>query len=221
MGIGDRVKEARKRAGVSQAELARLVGRSQSAVAEWETGETEPRRNIVERIAQALGVSALWLEVGGAGESERLYDAPLTSDANRAGGARSGAGEFGPIFASASGGAEQVLTPQNVVEHRLKPRKWTRVKGLYGFYVATDTMAPRINPGELIWVHPHRRAAPGQEAVFARRAAGGEDLEIMVKICAGQTAAKWIVRQFNPKKEFELKKADWDCQLVVDIDLDR
>ncbi len=205
---------------MSQADLARTVGRSQSAVAEWETGDTEPRRNIVENIAEALGVSAIWLEVGGVSEDERSvpYEAPPRLGA--ADGAGDGPGDLVPVYAAiADAGDENAFCLGEIVEHRRRPDKWKNVRALYGVYVADDAMAPRVNAGELIWVHPHRRPAPGQESLFV--ASKKESRDAVLRILVGQTAAKWIVRRLNPKKESDLKKADWDCQLVVGIDLNR
>ncbi len=217
MGIGERIKSARKQCGLSQVELAKAVGRSQSAVAEWETGDTEPRRNIVEKIAGALGVSAMWLEIGGAGEGGgEHYDAPVL----RPEGAAGGASELVPVFAATASAVDAgCFVLGEVVEHRLRPNRWKNVKGLYGVYVADDAMAPRINAGELAWVHPHRRPAPGQESIFIT---GEKDArQAMLRILVGQTQSKWIVRGLNPKRETDLKKADWDCQLVVGIDWNR
>ncbi len=127
-----------------------------------------------------------------------------------------------PVYASAHGGdGEQVLAPGEVVEWRSPPQRWESVKGLYGFYVVGDSMEPRIGPGEMVWVHPHRKPAPGQEAVFIRRAEPGGDQAIMVKVFVKPTAAFWVVKQFNPPKEFKLRKDEWDVQLIVDIDLNR
>ncbi len=224
MSIGERIKHARKEAGLSQADLAKYVGRSQSAVAEWETGETAPRRNIVEKIASSLGVSVHWLELGGVDDPRRPYDPRLASEVSLSTTARRKV--VGSIFASEQdrglGLAEQRLNFKNIIETRQKPGRWAEVNDLYGFYVATNSMVPRINPGELIWVHPYRQPQIGEEAVFVRRD-GQDDMqkEIMVKICAGQTATKWIAKQFNPSQEFDLKKIDWECHLIVQIDFNR
>lgn len=218
MGIGERIKTARKQCGLSQVELAKAVGRSQSAVAEWETGDTEPRRNIVEKIATALGVSALWLEIGGVGESSsgERYEAPLPASE----GAVGAAPDLVPVYAAApSEHHAECFIRGGIVEHRLRPNRWKNVKGLYGFFVADDAMAPRLNVGELVWVHPHRRAAPGQETVFI--SCDGDTPRAMLRVLVGQTQTKWIVRRLNPKKESDLKKAEWDCQLVVGIDWNR
>lgn len=62
--IGDRIRHARKVAGLNQAELAARVGVSQPAVANWESGVHDPRRLMLSKIADALGVSPDWLARG-------------------------------------------------------------------------------------------------------------------------------------------------------------
>lgn len=49
-----RVKEARERLGLSQAELGDRVNLSQSAIADYETGKTRPRPENLARLAGAL-----------------------------------------------------------------------------------------------------------------------------------------------------------------------
>ena len=217
MSIGERIKSARKNCGLSQIELAKAVGRSQSAVAEWETGDTEPRRNIVEKIAAALGVSALWLEVGGFDEDGREpYDGPPAAHKNP----ESDASNLIPVYAAhplVSDAGSFALG--DVVEYRPCPNGWKNVKGLYGVYVADDAMAPRINAGELAWVHPHRRPAPGQEAIFLTD--GADNARAMLRILVGHTATKWVVRHVKTQQESDLKKTDWDCQLIVGVDWNR
>ena len=53
--IGSTVRSARKRAGVTQAELARLCSTSQPAIARLEKGLVAPTVLSLDRIARALG----------------------------------------------------------------------------------------------------------------------------------------------------------------------
>lgn len=64
MSIEDRIKEARKAAGLSQTELAEAVGVTRSAVAYWEAGRNIPRRDVIAKIAEVTGKSIPWLELG-------------------------------------------------------------------------------------------------------------------------------------------------------------
>lgn len=49
------IAEARKRAGLTQAELARRLGTHQPVVARWETGRTCPDYQTVQRAVRAAG----------------------------------------------------------------------------------------------------------------------------------------------------------------------
>ena len=53
-GIADQVAERRTVAGLSQQQLAELVGTTQSAIARLETGGRPPRIDTLLRIAEAL-----------------------------------------------------------------------------------------------------------------------------------------------------------------------
>jgi len=50
------IREARKRAGLTQADIARRLGTTQSAVARWEKGAASPRFKTLERVARACGL---------------------------------------------------------------------------------------------------------------------------------------------------------------------
>ena len=53
-GIGKRIRDARKAAGLTQEELAERIGTSSVAVAQWETGRRNPKMGTVSKLAAAL-----------------------------------------------------------------------------------------------------------------------------------------------------------------------
>ena len=57
MRLADRLKEYRKRIGMSQGELAQKVGRAQTVISSWEIGTGVPDANYIPTLAKALGVS--------------------------------------------------------------------------------------------------------------------------------------------------------------------
>lgn len=71
MELSERIIKARKDAGLTQADLAKVTGFSRQAVAQWESGVIRPRHKTLEKIAQVTGKPLDWLEsnvgVGGAG----------------------------------------------------------------------------------------------------------------------------------------------------------
>lgn len=56
MLTGHLVREARLRAGLTQAELAGRLSTTQSAIARWEAGGVEPSLETLRRVAQACGL---------------------------------------------------------------------------------------------------------------------------------------------------------------------
>lgn len=55
--MGEKLRAARKAAGMTQAQLAEAVGRTQKDIARWESGLVEPGVLIVKKMAQALHCS--------------------------------------------------------------------------------------------------------------------------------------------------------------------
>lgn len=66
MKLGTRIRVARRRAGISQVDLAAQVGVGRSAVANWESAQsqTAPSAERLQGIAMATGVSYEWLATG-------------------------------------------------------------------------------------------------------------------------------------------------------------
>ena len=61
MKICDKIMQARKKAGMSQIDLADAMGVSRQSVSKWETGEANPEISKLTQLARTLGVSVDWL----------------------------------------------------------------------------------------------------------------------------------------------------------------
>jgi len=68
--LKDRLIEARKEAGLSQAGLAKLAGCGQTTVASIENGRNQGSTALA-RIAEVLHVEALWLSEGAAKSADQ------------------------------------------------------------------------------------------------------------------------------------------------------
>lgn len=76
--LSDRVREARERAGITPAELARRAGVSQAAISKIESGQTKTlKASTVMAIAAATDCSASWLE---SGKGDAVEAAPSFED---------------------------------------------------------------------------------------------------------------------------------------------
>jgi transcriptional regulator with XRE-family HTH domain len=75
--LGDRIRKARTRYGMSQAELARRIKVSLNTMNKIEAGETpDPRASRIKAIADVLGVSADYL-LGREEETSELLPAAV------------------------------------------------------------------------------------------------------------------------------------------------
>ncbi|MBL6934526.1 MAG: porphobilinogen synthase [Alphaproteobacteria bacterium] len=83
MTLGNRIKQARERAGLSQTRLAALIGLRQPTVSDWERDEVEPTRANLRAAAIQLGVSPNWLAFANDGTDEAPQDNGEAPDPNR------------------------------------------------------------------------------------------------------------------------------------------
>ena len=58
---GERIKQARKQAGMTQKELAKKLGISYVGVSQWENNLRNPKQETIQRIADAIGCDFYWL----------------------------------------------------------------------------------------------------------------------------------------------------------------
>jgi hypothetical protein len=56
MVSGDLIREARLRAGLTQTELGKMIGKPQSVVARWERGEVKPSLETVREVVRGCGL---------------------------------------------------------------------------------------------------------------------------------------------------------------------
>ena len=61
MTTGERIKQARKQAGMTQKELAKKLGISYVGVSQWENNLRNPKQETIQRIADAIGCYFYWL----------------------------------------------------------------------------------------------------------------------------------------------------------------
>ena len=61
MPIGDRIKQARKRCGYTQQELADMLGLKKATISGYETGIREPDALKIHALSRALEVTGDWL----------------------------------------------------------------------------------------------------------------------------------------------------------------
>ena len=80
--IGMRIKKARQSRGITQLELAKDIGASQTAVALWESGNRKISTEVIERVSDVLSVSASYLLFGEKDFKDDIPDNDAENTAN-------------------------------------------------------------------------------------------------------------------------------------------
>lgn len=77
MSVGKNIKQARINAGLTQRKLGELCGMADSAIRRYENGGANPKKETIDKIAQALNISACFITHGSHGVSFEDLEAYL------------------------------------------------------------------------------------------------------------------------------------------------
>lgn len=153
---------------------------------------------------------------------ESLVDANARSSHNESGGAQKpipSADLFAnmdlPVFGTAQGGDGALIITDRAVDWVARPSVLLRVEDGYGMIVTGDSMNPAHKSGSTALVNPHLPPRMEDACVFRNHSDDGT-VHGLIKEYRGQTDTHWKVRQYNPPKDFSLRKSDWQiCHRVV------
>ncbi|CAM1630663.1 Peptidase S24/S26A/S26B/S26C [Bartonella apihabitans] len=193
MDLKERIKNSRIAAKMTQEELARAVGKTRNAVAQWESGLTHPRLNTLEDIAGALNVSLEWLLLGNKNAGE--YDSRQISGRP--------AIKLIPVYGQAVAGinGEFAFDGKKLFEVPCPPQL-LNLDNAYGVEVAGDTMSPRYEDGEIVYINTLRRVKKG-DYVVAKIMTQEEDSfpTAFIKRFIRHNEKELVLTQLNPAKE--------------------
>ena len=65
--MGSRIKDLRKKLGLTQEEFAKKIGLARNSIANYEIGRREPTNAIITSICREFGVNEVWLRTGEGG----------------------------------------------------------------------------------------------------------------------------------------------------------
>lgn len=152
--FGERLKEARKDRGLSQASLAKIVGLKQPTIAELESDGKGSSKAAL--IAKALGVSAVWLSEGKGDKKEKFDNVKVNLTLSI-----SDSVDIPLLAAKGSmGDGNETPDPDLVVDVLRITRPWldktlTSVSDLTNLrfiHAMGDSMMPTFNDGDILLV---------------------------------------------------------------------
>jgi phage repressor protein C with HTH and peptisase S24 domain len=209
MTVANRIREHRERLKLTMEELGSRVGTSKQQISKLEKRERALTQTWLEKLASALGVPPVELL-----PPEHFH----TTE-------RGAARALGTVRPSASGAgfelvptmplretrrvpeAQCVRFKDDVVTFVSRPAALDHARDAYAVYVFDDSMEPRYEPGDLLYVNPHLPANPGRYVVITLK-----DQTALVRCFVSWNGTALHTRQLHPAEEVSIP-----ADQVVDI----
>jgi len=210
-------QQALRRAGASQADLARHLDLPQSAISRILNGERRVQAGEVPRMAEFLGVTP--------GDVLRHVnaetDAPPREPARpgRPPSARAAmppaGGDQMPIRSAGRGGPDQqMFLEDGPIGFTARPANLGGVRDAYAIYMVGDSMEPRYEQGWLLHVNPFKPPTRGRDVVVYKTTQA-----VLIKQFIGWQGDSLVLRQLNPDETFRVPRAEIvECHLIVGVD---
>ena len=206
MDLKERIKNSRIAAKMTQEELARAVGKTRNAGAQWESGATHPRPNTLEDIAGALKISVDWLLTG---KTPNVVGTEITrTNSNEV---EFTNGTLPPLpylpqeipvmgINACNSDNGSFKLDSSIIDYVHRPPARLMTKDLYALYVEGDTMEPRFTAGDLVFVHPHKPVRIGDSVVVQIAKTIDEPIEAMIAVLARRTSHEVFLQKYIPDK---------------------
>lgn len=209
MSLGERIAQARKTAGLTQQQVASHFNLTRNAVSLWESGENRPSAARLEELATMFAVAFEWLATGRGdptpttGVAAGVRDAPAAVTVPLP--SRREMPQNLPVLGTTVGGSDDhngsfELNGQTI-DYVMRPPGLAGARDAFALFVVSDSMAPRYEPGDLVFVHPHRPVTPGCDVVVELKGPDGTPGQCFIKRLVRMTARELLLAQFNPPRD--------------------
>ena len=181
----ERLRAARVKQGLTQVAVAEALGVSQSAVAQWESGQSVPAEGTASKIERLLGIKYL-----AADREQRPAPREVLDTRPRL-----------PIVGSPSpGDDERILIDNASYGEILSPPQLEGVNGAKAVFVRGRSMEPRYFAGEVVYLHP-RRPNPGDFVLITLIEPGYQTKVGYIRQYLGEDLVSLRLATLNPRKE--------------------
>jgi phage repressor protein C with HTH and peptisase S24 domain len=199
--IHDRIKErlgalalspqrASVEAGLSRDALRKLLGNPDQI----------PSSKTISALARVLDTSEQWLLTGNEHQTPGEYIDPQYSAPQQV-------GLDVPVLGTAAGshtrGAFQLQS--DPVDYVTRPASLAGAKGVYALYIEGTSMEPQYQPGDLVYIHPHRPPRIGDSVVIQQQRHATSEIEATIGVLDGRSGETITIRKHNPVSKIEIK----------------
>lgn len=219
-----RLKSLREARGLTQTQLADLIGTSQPQVMRLENGQRKMTKEWAEKLAPHLAVNAQDL-IFAPGETNLGGRVPATSGPDVAAGPPFtyrpppqffDGHDLLKIYASAEGGNGTLILSTEPYEHLPRPHTLDGIPEAYGILIEGESMFPAFEPGDIAWVNPRLGPRKGTDVILYGIDDRTSETRATVKRLVSATEKDWSLQQWNPPKKFKLDRGIWrECHRVV------
>jgi phage repressor protein C with HTH and peptisase S24 domain len=230
--LAERLKALRKAAGFTQEELAKRVGVTRGALANWEVGGEISAANM-RRISEEFDGTLDWLATG-VGKppaivgNRTLAEVPKDEDSTdvsqlgnapnaNIGGKNVGGWQEVPVYGQAVAGEDgEFLMNGNIMFTALAPPSVVAISNAYGVRVSGLSMEPRYYDGEVVFVDPSRIPRAGDFVVVQVKTDEHGELWGFVKRYVRRNTKELVLSQFNPEKVLTFRNDQVaSCHVIV------
>jgi transcriptional regulator with XRE-family HTH domain len=205
----DWIKRALAQPGKSQRGLAAALGIDPSGVSRLLAGSRELKASELKALVDYLGVAPPSQVIGPGG----LHDPAAFGSPGLAGGELDpAAGRVLPAVATldkdvevrgvAVGGEDAGFHFNGeVIDYARRPPGLIGSKNVFAIYVVGDSMSPRYDEGDMVFVHPGHPPRPGCDVIVELQGRDGDPGPCYIKRLQRRTPTRLVLSQFNPARE--------------------
>lgn len=153
----ERIRELRKKHGLTQQKLGELIGVKKSSISQWENDEHSPSGDNLAQLSKVFGVSAHWLATGKGSPELSNVEPAVIPQGNRV-----------PILSYVQAGNwREMCELATAFDGNVEYVSAGGEIGPYGFglWLRGDSMVPLFKEGDLIIVDPDESPQPGDYVV--------------------------------------------------------
>jgi phage repressor protein C with HTH and peptisase S24 domain len=205
--LADRIDARRKELKLSIRGLGLKSGLPESTIRNVLNGTSDnPRGDTLTKLAFGLDVTEQWLLTSGTAAEDtgvappngpgnvRFADVPFPA----IGQLPKDVPVLGTVAGSELGKGAFQLSP-DVVDYVRRPFGLIGIGEIYALYVEGESMSPKFEPGDLVFVHPARKARNGDYVVVQEPDNNNGEARGFIKRLIAVTTKLVRTEQFNPK----------------------
>lgn len=206
--LADRIKQRLDALDLSERAASLQATGSDATIRMIRSGKSaNPRSDTIAKLARVLQTSEQWLLTGH--DSAPTSTLPAKGDVRPADVPFPSTGQLPkdvPVLGTVAGselgnGAFQLSS--DVVDYVRRPYGLLGAKDVYALYVEGESMIPKYAPGDLVFVHPHRKARSGDYVVIQEPDSNNGEPRGFIKRLVTVTTKLVRTEQFNPKARLD------------------